>query len=394
MSLPDKKCTGCGACFNACPKHAISMRENKDGFAYPSIDMKSCINCGLCEKVCPALNKPFFYPEANIVYAGWNKDNDTRIDSSSGGIFDPLARSILSANGVVYGAAWVESVSDLRHIRVCDEADLVKLRKSKYQQSNIGEVYKLIKTDLANNKKVLFSGTPCQVAGLNNFISDKDKKNLYSLEILCHGVPSKKVIDNYLKMMEEKHHKRISRIHFRFKDDKHSWRVSCCCYCCCDDGTVILDESTLDSIFWTGFLGNVCLRECCATCDYAKSERIADITLGDFWGIWEDPTFNVDHTKGVSLIIPNNDKGRLLLESCKDKIEFCIANKSIAYKHNLTLSQPFAASNKRDYFFSKLGIIRYDKLIKKCFRRRFLTLQIKCVLGENFSNKVSSMLHR
>jgi coenzyme F420-reducing hydrogenase beta subunit len=394
MGLPDKKCTGCGACFNACPKHAISMNENRDGFLYPSINITHCVNCGLCEKVCPALNAPVFYPEANIVYAGWNKDDDTRIDSSSGGIFDPLARSILSSNGVVYGAAWDEAVSDLRHIRVSDVSDLVKLRKSKYQQSNIGEVYKLIKDDLANDKKVLFSGTPCQVAGLNKFISDKDKKNLYSLEILCHGVPSKKVIDNYLKMMEEKHHKKIRRIHFRFKDDKHPWRVSCCCYCCCDDGTVILDESTLDSIFWTGFLGNICLRECCATCDYAKSERGADITLGDFWGVWEDPSFIEDHTKGVSLIIPNSDKGRFLLESCKERIELRSANKNIAYKHNLTLSQPFASSKKRDYFFSKLGIIRYDRLIKKCFRRRFFTFKIKRVLGENFSNKVSSLLHR
>ena len=393
MSLPDKKCTGCCACFNACPKHAISMIENREGFLYPSIDMTCCINCGLCEKVCPALNAPVLYPEANIVYAGWNKDDDTRIDSSSGGIFDPLARYILSANGVVYGAAWDEAVSDLRHIRVSDLSALAKLRKSKYQQSNIGEIYKLIKEDLANDKKVLFSGTPCQVAGLNNFISDKDKKNLYSLEILCHGVPSKKVIDNYLKMMEEIHHKKINKIHFRFKDDKHPWKVSCCC-CYCDDGSVLFDESTQDSFFWTGFLCNVCLRDCCATCDYAKSERGADITLGDFWGIWEDPSFKADHSKGVSLIIPNSDKGRLLLESCKDKIELLTANKDIAYKHNLSLTHPSAASEKRDYFFTNLGIIRYDRLIKKCFRRRFLTLKIKRVLGENFSNKVSSLLHR
>lgn len=393
MSLPDKKCTGCYACFNACPKHAISMNANRDGFLYPSIDMTCCVNCGLCEKVCPAINKPSFYPEANIVYAGWNKDDDIRIESSSGGIFDPLARSILSANGVVYGAAWDESVSELRHIRVSEESELVKLRKSKYLQSNIGDVYKLIKADLANNKMVLFSGTPCQVAGLNNYINDNDKKKLYSIEVLCHGVPSKKVIDNYIEMLEEIHHKKIVRIHFRYKDNNHPWRVSCCC-CYCDDGTVILDESAIDSIFWTGFLGNLCLRACCETCDYAKSERGSDITLGDFWGIWEDSAFKEDHSKGVSLIIPNSDKGHFLLESCKERIELRSANKDIAFKHNMALSHPSTASEKRGYFFKNLGIIRYDRLIKKCFRRRFLTLKIKRVLGENFSNKVSSVLHR
>ena len=394
MNLPNKKCTGCGACYNACPKHAITMKENEDGYLYPFINEQVCVRCGICEKTCPALNPPPFYAESNTVYAGWNRDDKTRIDSSSGGIFDPLARTILARKGVVYGAAWDEGVSDLKHIRVSGIEELERLRKSKYQQSNTGEVFRDIKKDLRAGLTVLFSGTPCQVAGLNNYLANGDKENLYTVEILCHGVPSKKVIDNYLKMMEEKHHKKIVRIHFRFKDENHPWRVSCCCCCCCADGSELFDESTLDSIFWTGFLGNVCLRDSCATCDYAKSARGADVTLGDFWGIWEDDSFQFDNTRGVSLIIPNSEKGIDLLEASKNSIEVYKANKELAYKHNLTLSRPFAASSKRNYFFTNLGKIRYDRLIKKCFRRRFLSLKVKRILGDRFSNKVSAMIHR
>lgn len=392
--LPEKNCTGCWACYNSCPTHAIKMIENTEGFLFPIIDEKCCVKCGVCEKTCPALNPPSFNDESAIVYAGWNKDNETRIDSSSGGLFDPVARRILKMDGVVYGAAWVDSISDLRHVRVSVEDELIKLRKSKYLQSSIGNSYRLIKEDLLAGKTVLFSGTPCQIAGLNKYIPDNSKHNLYSVEILCHGVPSRKVIDNYLNMLEEKHHKKIVKFDFRYKDNNHPWRVSCCCCCYCNDGTVILDKSDLSSAFWTGFLGNICLRECCSTCYYAKPERVADITLGDFWGIWEDPSFKADHTKGVSLIIPNSDKGRYLLELCKNDIELYNANKELAYKHNLTLSHPFAASSKREYFFSKLGHIRYDKLIKMCFRRRYLSQKIKYILGDRISNKISSIIHR
>lgn len=393
MNLPENKCTGCGACFNACSKQAISMKENEEGYLYPFIDESRCVNCGICNKVCPAINPPAFHAEATNVYAAWNKDTEIRLDSSSGGIFDPLARSILANGGIVYGASWNENVSDLMHIRVSDVSELGRLRKSKYQQSNTGKAFSNIKEDLRSGKIVLFSGTPCQVAGLNNYLANVDKANLYTVEVLCHGVPSKKVIDNYLKMMEEKHHKKIVRIHFRFKDDNHPWRVSCCC-CCCSDGTVIFDESTLDSVFWTGFLGNVCLRKSCAICDYAKKERGADITLGDYWGIWEDNSFHYDHSKGVSLVIPNSKKGDDLLEASKSTIEMIVADKELAYRHNLTLSKPFTASSKRDYFFANLGKVRYDKLIKRCFRRRFFTLRLKGVLGDRLSNKVSSFIHR
>lgn len=394
MNLPYQNCTGCGACFNICPKSAINMLENREGYLYPSADENSCIRCGLCERICPELNPPLFNPEANVVYAAWNKNNDIRIDSSSGGVFDSLARTVLRNHGVVYGAAWSEEVCELKHIRIENENDIERLRKSKYVQSIIGNTYSQVNNDLSSNREVLFSGTPCQIAGLKNYLRDcSSNGNLHTIEILCHGVPSQKVIKNYVLMLEKKYNKKIVRINFRHKDKKRSWRASCCCYCICADGSEIFDESTLDSIFWTGFLGNVCLRKSCASCNYAKSERVADITLGDYWGIWEEDNGIYDTSKGISLVILNSKGGLDLINRCETLIEIREANKELAYKHNLTLSKPFPASANREYFFKNLGRVRYDKLIKKCFRRRFVSLKVKAILGERLSDKISRVIH-
>lgn len=183
--IEKEKCCGCSACFNTCPKNAIKMVKDKDDFEYPKIDKNKCINCGLCRKVCPVLQNNTI--ENNIcAYAVYNKNEKERLSSSSGGIFVLLAKVILKENGIIYGACLDDDLQ-VKHIKVDKISDLPKLMGSKYVQSDINNSFRSVKEDLEKNKKVLFTGTPCQVEGLKSYLR-KDYKNLYTQDIICHGV--------------------------------------------------------------------------------------------------------------------------------------------------------------------------------------------------------------
>ena len=214
--LCDKKnCTGCMACYNICPRKAISIKEFK-GFYYPEIDDEKCINCGLCSKTCPALNKlEKNKPIDDKCFAILNKNIKIRNASSSGGVFYELAKSIINNNGVVYGASWDNSLV-VNHIRVDNVSDIKLLQGSKYVQSNINNIYNLIKNDLDDKKKVLFSGVPCQISGLKLFLK-KDYSNLYTVEVLCHGSSSPIIFEEHKKFIEKKYDDKLVGINFRFK---------------------------------------------------------------------------------------------------------------------------------------------------------------------------------
>ena len=178
------RCCGCYACYNACPVNAISMVEDEKGFKYPKVDEKKCINCGLCEKVCPILNKTEKNNNDVKAFAMYNKNEEERMKSSSGGVFSLIAKAILSEDGVVFGASFNEE-NEVVHIEVNSVDDLDKIRRSKYVQSKIGDTYKRAKKYLESGKKVLFTGTPCQINGLYSFLQ-KDYENLYTQDIICH----------------------------------------------------------------------------------------------------------------------------------------------------------------------------------------------------------------
>ena len=301
MICPKEKCTGCFACHNICPKNAINMVEDEFGYIYPIIDDKKCINCNLCKKVCPSLNPiKAIYPQK--CYAMYAKDKKIRDESTSGGAATIFSTYIIKNGGVVYGATYSKGI--INHLRIDNLRDLTKLKGSKYVHSYILDTYKEAKKDLTNNKKVLFIGTPCQIAGLKRYLM-KDYDNLYLIDIICHGVPSQKYLKDEIGGNNEK-------ISFRSKEGYVLKLYR--------DSKLIKSERIDKSPYYSSFMDGMIFRENCYNCFYAKPERISDITIGDFWGLGKDSKLYDYDNSGVSVILPITDKGVNLFEECCDKM--------------------------------------------------------------------------
>lgn len=305
-SVAPEDCCGCSACFNICPVQAITMQEDREGFKYPKIDERSCINCGKCEKACPVLHAETagrtLHP---AFYAVWNRQDEARLSSSSGGVFRVLAEDVLADGGVVYGAAF-DVHNRLRHVRAESADALVPLTGSKYVQSEIGTAFCQVRADLKNERRVLFTGTPCQVAGLYAFLGGDDA-NLLTADILCHGVPSPAVFERYLESLGvgEK-----CRIEFRNKDN--GWKKY---------EVVVGDrghETFRANAYMKGFLSNLYLRPSCASCRFVGCRRPGDLTLGDFWGAGNFRK-RYDDDKGTSLVLLNSPKARSIFQTLQGK---------------------------------------------------------------------------
>lgn len=305
-NLRTSECCGCGACYNKCPVGAITMHENDEGFLYPLIDESKCTNCGLCLKVCPSINAQFNNNPKPECYAAMAND-EIRMKSSSGGMFTLLAEYILDKGGYVCGAAFAEDWS-VHHIIVNNKQDLDKLRGSKYVQSNTESCYKAIKQLLENDKYVLFSGCPCQAAGLYTFLG-KEYDKLLTVDILCHGAPSPGIWRKYLDDNFKK--KNILNVNFRDKS-KIGWSCSQCTI------TLNNEEQIVSEDYTRLFHNALIMRESCSNCNFSKYPRPADITLGDWWGISEyDKSLN--DGKGLSFVLLNNEKGKLVFHKIKVK---------------------------------------------------------------------------
>ncbi len=304
------KCAGCGACMNICPTNAIKMKEGYHTFLYPEINNDLCINCHHCQNVCPVnhyIVNNNVLPETYAVQA-----NDAiRVNSSSGGMFTIAANYILEKKGIVYGVAFDENMV-AKFIRVYSEADLKKCQGSKYVQSEVNVIYREIKNDLDDNKVVLFTGCPCQVAGLKNYLK-ADYDNLITIDLLCHGVPSQIHLSSFLK---DKAVDKIKDVKFRNKE--FGWRA---------DVTNIIYKTAMPYVntwrnndeFQIGFQDNLIIRDCCEKCKFSKFPRIGEISIGDFWGIQQ---YIENDRKGTSLVFVNNNKGKAFFERLKDKIHF------------------------------------------------------------------------
>lgn len=300
----DKDCTGCMACFNACNSSAIRLQTNDEGFYRPVIEKSKCVGCLLCEKSCPILHAPKRNRFEDIkVYAAWHRDEKIRLESSSGGAFSAIAETILNEGGVVVGASYSEDLS-IEHIVIDNIEDLKKLRLSKYAQSNIGTIFKLIKKYLIEGRFVLFVGTACQASGLKNYLN-KDYDNLICCDIICHGVPSNDFLQSYLKWVTSKYG---SINHINFRDKSKGWydnlRVIRT-----HDGTRH-EMKGQDDAYWIAFSRNNCLQESCYSCKAQGFPRSSDITLADFWRIGHNIPFGHKNEieKGISMIIVNNPK--------------------------------------------------------------------------------------
>ncbi len=307
-----EECCGCGACAFSCPAHAITMVEDQEGFRYPEIDAGKCNACGLCKLSCAFTynwqGARHFAPNTRSAYAARHMDDDIRMNSRSGGAFAALADAILHRNGIVYGAAFTDGWT-VRHIRVTELEERTRLQKSKYVQSMMDDVYPQIKADLKSGRPVLFSGTPCQVASIKNFLRNDNTDNLFCIDILCLGVPSPAIWRDYLGLLAKKHKGAVTNAEFRNKKD-FGWAEHVT--------TVwIENEPCSGKDYPLMYSSHDNMRPSCYFCKFKDRERTGDITLGDFWGIDRImPEFN--DNKGTSLVLVNSDKGERLFSLAKD----------------------------------------------------------------------------
>lgn len=352
-----RDCAGCSACMNICPKQAITMKKDENGFIYPFIDESKCIKCGMCKKVCSYQNDK---EENKIIktYASVSKDDNLLKKSSSGGIFGTIAKSFINNSGVVYGCSmeYKDNFLTPMHIRVDNLNDLEKLQGSKYVKSEINFTYQNIKNDLKENNKVLFSGTPCQIAALKSYlkISRVNTNNLFTIDIICHGTPSTKFFQDYVKFLEKKNRRKL--VNLMFRDKKYGWNLK---------GTAFYkgtDNKILEKIFYNKlssyynyFLTSKTYRENCYSCKYANSQRVGDITIGDFWGIETEHSEYLKENggvlqinKGVSCILVNTIQGKSLLKNYGKDLILLDSTFEKAAKTNKQLNHPCNMPGERE----------------------------------------------
>ena len=352
-------CSGCQACGNVCPTGAISYCYDDEGFLYPKLNQSVCINCQKCISVCPCLNEP----QKNAVqetFACKCVDLEERISSSSGGIFAVLARIVLQKGGYVCGAVFDPDFL-VKHKLISDEKELDKLKGTKYVQSQMNGLYSDIKVKLESGSLVLFSGTPCQVAGLFSFLG-KDYSNLITIDIICHGVPSPIVWQQYLK--EISHNRVLKEVNFRNKGNG------------INDATMdfIFDDNSidqyrlLDNPYYRGFINNYFLRPSCFECKFKGLKRCSDITIGDFWAIKEFYPYFADNY-GVSAVIIRTKKAKKMLKESEARVELIPVKAKHLSVWNENLLQSVELPSERELFYSSIkngkGIIETIESIRK-----------------------------
>ncbi len=338
-------CRGCAACADACPVGAIRLVSDSEGFLSPLIDSERCVNCGVCLKVCPVA-APVKLRAPVAAFAAKHKDDSVRLQSSSGGLFTALARSILSSGGIVVGAALDDKSRDVKLVTADSMPKICDMRASKYVQANASGAYAAALSVLKAGGRVLFTGCPCQVAAMRSIAGDAD--GLYTADILCHGVPSPLLFKTYMLSLDEKHSSSVSG--YRFRSKTRGWGMTC-------EYTAngkTYTRRTVSDPYGYAFLKGRIYRECCYSCAYARSERAGDITLGDYWGVLEEhPGFYSE--KGVSAVLINTEKGKALFESVKPDLEYTETTVEKIARHNLNLTAPTPRPASRDGVYVGIG---------------------------------------
>ncbi|MBQ1389191.1 MAG: Coenzyme F420 hydrogenase/dehydrogenase, beta subunit C-terminal domain [Clostridia bacterium] len=387
--LFDKKedCCGCGACYNACPKNAISMREDEFGYIYPHIDEKLCVRCGKCKRVCAFQNRS----ETNSpieCYAAVSKNDKQAGLSASGGVFAAIAQAFIESGGVVYGAAFDDSWG-VRHIAVTNIDELYKIQGSKYAHSSTQRTFSEVRKYLKQGTKVLYSGTPCQIAGLKEFLG-ADYDDLFTVDIVCHGVPSSKMLIDYLKLLEDKHGGNVRS--FTFRDKSIGWGINGRAEI--NGKRVKIWQSSSSYLFY--FTKGWLYRENCYKCKYASSHRPADITLCDYWGVEKQHPELLgkdgwDESKGISGVIINTQKGKSLLN---DGLEMYSTSFEKISSGNSQLRNP-SSPGKRDELlevYRKGSWRALDDRFKKNSGFRMYSSQIKALLPAAVKRKLKELL--
>lgn len=369
----NKKCYGCSACKNACPKNAITMVENEDGFLIPKIDKTKCINCGICEKVCPRVLKPKkIHDKPSKCMFIYKKSSDLSLKkSTSSGIAYELSKYIINNGGYVCGCIWDNMVA--KHIITNDLNTLEKIKGTKYVQSDIQNVYKDIEKYLKQDKKIIFFGMACQIEGLKKFLK-KEYQNIFYIQIICHSVSSPKVLEKYKKYIEDKYEKKLININFRTKG-RGGWLTPNSTYYF-EDGTNI---KLVTDPYYVGFGRGLYDRNSCSSCEMKNNFDIADIIIGDAWGI-DAKSFIKSRNKGASSIIINSPKGEKLFKSVEPL--FITKNVSLqdVVKENPAIIKTYKSNKNRNAFIKKI-LESDDFPTKQILGKRHKTKEILYKLG-------------
>ena len=356
-------CCGCTACYSVCPKNAIKMVRDNEGFLYPEVDKEKCVNCGMCKKVCPILNKAKLNEFKPKAYLFQNSNEEIRKDSTSGGIFTAIGKFVIKNNGIVYGATFDDNFV-VNHIGVESVDKLSRFRKSKYVQSNQNNCFKEIKQYLDNGKLVCYSGTPCQVGGLRAYLR-KDYENLILVDIMCHSVPSPLAFEKYKRYILKKiNANKILNINFRDKS-KYGYKYSMM--------TVETDNGTYSQGIDTdpylrAFFGDTSVRPSCYNCHFKTMKRVSDLTIWDCFNINEiDKSFDDD--KGTTRVLVQSEKGEKLLEKLDD-VRLKELDINIATKKVKEMTNSVNYNSKRKEFFENINA---DNVFEKYYPTNFKT---------------------
>ena len=388
IRIDDKaRCCGCGGCAQACPAGCIEMRADQEGFLYPAVDAGRCIQCGLCEKVCPVLKVaggvkglPISSVSPRAV-GGWNRDGAVREASSSGGVFTLLATEILNRGGVVFGA--VLDGHGVKHVAADSVEALAAMRGSKYVQSDLGDSYRRVREYLKAGRPVLFTGTPCQTAGLVSFLG-KRPEQLTLVDFVCHGVPSPRFFSAYLDSLEKKAGAKVTAFSFRSKEK--GWysvgsRLQMGPRAKYANGSETECYPALKDSYTNGFLEDCTLRPSCYACPFKGIPKwAADITLADFWGV-DKVLPEMNDKKGTSLLLVHSDSGMALFDAIKDHLEYRECDWLTAVSKNPSLLRSAKRPKLRDRIFDELERDGYDEVA-----RRHLTA------GRTIARKLKSKL--
>lgn len=377
---PKIDCVGCGACLSACNHAAILMIPDKLGFLYPVINQEKCIDCGLCAKSC-FNNENAEYREPISTCVGHAVDKNEQLSSTSGGLASVFIRTILENRGIVYACSGTNA-KDVKHIRVDRLEDINKLKGSKYVQSYMDKTCKFVVQDLKDDKKVLFVGTPCQVAGLKAYLKGKVYPNLFTVDFVCHGVPSQHILNSAIesKLKYSDGLTLVNRVKEKGKESKYSLRLI-------QSEKIVYDQTYPSLGYITGFLSGLFYRENCYRCKFAKRERISDITLGDFWDRNNNVMNLPNKADGLSMIMVNSENGCKLMNDSKDSYISVNWNYEDFIKRNGQLQKSISRHAKRDQFEELFCSKGFEYALNIT-----LTSTLRSIKKRVFFNEVASLL--
>ncbi|CUM72004.1 polysaccharide pyruvyl transferase family protein [Roseburia inulinivorans] len=384
-----EECTGCGACFNLCPLNAIKMTLDNNGFLQPVINKEICIDCGMCLKKCPVINSKYVNSEKPICYAVSASD-EVKKNSSSGGVFKVLADyQIENCNGYVCGAVMMDNNVDVEQMVFGEKDKIALMQGSKYVQSFTNKTFQKTEQLLQEGKKVLYTGTPCQIAGLYAYLS-KNYDNLVTAELICHGVPSKKVLQKYIEEVTEKYGE-ISKISFRTKelDPEGGWSRSVTAKIVLKNGTIYYNERTKD-VYLKAFLKALSMNSACKNCKFQRLPRQADLTMGDFWGI-EKVDNEMFDPKGTSVVLINNNHGKEYFDMVKERfIRIKEETLESAINGNRQIVEAPWVNQRRDRFYSLLDKYTFSKAVDYGLNRRFDIGYVGWWYGANYGSVLTN----